>query len=185
MSLDLQKGICTCLSSGSWIFGDSNCLRATAEKKDNLFLCFSSYGFERIRQPYVAGSVSAMPVQGIQQWLRFTKYSEVCSQTPSTVLSDISFHRIIHWVEKICSTHTTMWCWMLDDILAYLDVKRRADIPEYSGVFAVLYTPVAAQILYWNPFFLQQSTVKFNQRLFHQHLPQCIFCRWCWVKHWH
>jgi len=41
-----------------------------------------------------------------------------------------------------------MWCWMLDDILAYLDVKRRADIPEYSGVFAVLYTPVAAQILY-------------------------------------
>ena len=40
-----------------------------------------------------------------------------------------------------------MWCWMLGDVLAHLDVKK-ADIPEYAVVFAALYTPVAAHIFY-------------------------------------
>lgn len=37
---------------------------------------------------------------------------------------------------------------MLDDILAYLEVNRRADIPEYAVVFAALHTLVAAHIFY-------------------------------------
>lgn len=73
------------------------------------------------------------------------------------VVSDILFCRITHWVEKISSTHINTWLWMLDDILAYLDVKRRADVPEYAVVFAPLYTPVAAHIFLLKP--LSSSTV--------------------------
>lgn len=50
-----------------------------------------------------------------------------------------------------------MWCCLLVDTLAYLDVKIRAAISEYEVVFAVLYAPVAAHILYWYHFF--SSTV--------------------------
>lgn len=74
---------------------------------------------------------------------------------------------------------------MLDDILAYLDVKRRADIPEYAVVFAALYTPVAAHIFYWNPFFVQQSTVFEIQPKPISSATQHTFHKWCWVKHWH
>lgn len=64
-----------------------------------------------------------------------------------------------------------MWCWILDDILAYPDVKRRADMAEYAVVFAALYIPVAAHIFNWNPFKSVWNSIKAYFISYTTHLP--------------